>query len=239
MFIRWLDLIFPRSCILTGTPLSGNRSGRYLSAAGKQRIHWVNDPCCRTCGAPFYGEVTGSRSCPHCHGLNPIFETGRTLFTLERGGRTVIHTLKYQAGQWLAQDIQTLVQQSAPFTQQLKNSILVPVPLHPARQRKRGYNQSEILAGIFSDSLQGDNSRRASLLIRTRDTPSQTRLSREERVRNMHKAFSVAPDVQIIPEQRYVLIDDVFTTGATLNACAHALAKAGARSIHVATLAHG
>jgi ComF family protein len=116
--------------------------------------------------------------------------------------------------------------------------VLVPVPLHPRKQRERGYNQSRLLADTFSRAA-GGGTAVTELLRRVVDTPSQTRLDRRTRQSNLKNAFALVRGRPINPAQRLVLVDDVFTTGSTLNACAAALRRAGHLNLDVATFGHG
>jgi len=115
---------------------------------------------------------------------------------------------------------------------------LVPVPLHARKLRERGYNQAELLARAFARAA-GGSTRVELLLQRTRDTPSQTAFDRETRRANLKNAFAPAPRARITPDQPYLLVDDVFTTGSTLNACARALRAAGCLNLRVVTFGHG
>jgi ComF family protein len=115
--------------------------------------------------------------------------------------------------------------------------VLVPVPLHDARKFDRGYNQAERIARVLAKHVAGC---RAELLLRKQhETISQTRLGRQERRKNVAGAFVIADGLAIDPSTRYVVIDDVLTTGATLHACAVALREAGAILVDAAALAHG
>lgn len=115
--------------------------------------------------------------------------------------------------------------------------MLVPVPLHADRRFERGYNQAERIATFLAAQVPGC---RAELLLRKRhETTSQTRLGRQERRQNVAGTFVVAPGMSVDPGVRYVVIDDVLTTGATLHACAVALREAGAGLVDAAALCHG
>jgi ComF family protein len=110
----------------------------------------------------------------------------------------------------------------------------VPVPLHPLRQRERGFNQSELLAREFSEAMDGPQV--VNALVKPEPTEPQTRLDGTQRRKNLRGSFKIAPDID--PAGRSILIiDDVFTTGTTANECAHVLKRAGARSVAAFTLA--
>jgi ComF family protein len=114
----------------------------------------------------------------------------------------------------------------------------VPVPLHPRKLRERGYNQSELIAECLARAA-GGGARVARLLRRTVDTVSQTHHDRRARQANLKNAFALAPGVRISAGHSYLLVDDVFTTGSTLNSCALALRRAGGLNLSVVTFGHG
>jgi ComF family protein len=122
----------------------------------------------------------------------------------------------------------------------LRGAVLVPVPLHPRKLRERGYNQSRLLAECCVAAAGKVGGVRIEELLRRRvDTESQTHFDRATRQRNLKNAFALASRVAINPAQRYLLVDDVFTTGSTLNACAAVLRRAGCVSVDVVTFGHG
>ncbi|WP_309398025.1 ComF family protein [Cerasicoccus maritimus] len=231
-----LDLIYPRECLVTGEPVENNSPCRYLSIPALERIYFIHEPHCGTCGAPFFGELIALRDCPHCRELNPAYANGRSLFFLRDTGREFIHELKYRNGQRLVPDLSPILRRAPRYLEFLAGSILVPIPLHPVRERERGYNQSLLIAlqlGEISGCPVQD------ILERVKFTETQTRLDRSQRQANMRDAFAVKKGVNLSPDQRLVLVDDVFTTGATLNSAAKILLKAGVQQIDVATLGHG
>ena len=113
---------------------------------------------------------------------------------------------------------------------------IVPVPLHPRKQRHREFNQAEYLASALARSVNAPVVLRN--LRRVKDTSTQTKLDAEARARNMHDAFAVR-DEEVIVGKRLVILDDVFTTGATMNGCAKVLRKAGAKDVIALCVARG
>ena len=153
-----------------------------------------------------------------------------------KGGKVqnLLHHLKYEncpeigvtLGRWYGRE---LVQDGLSH----KFDVVVPVPLHEKKFRTRGYNQSEFFARGLAESLGIDADH--TILKRTRNTPTQTRKSRLERWRNVEGAFQIGH--QLLSNQNYLVVDDIVTTGATLEACALALAAAGCSSVSVAAIA--
>lgn len=210
----------------------------HMCAACARLIEFVSAPHCTTCGHPFYGVVEGERMCPHCEGLIPAFREGRTAVLLKGPIRALVHEFKYHRGLYVMEDVAALFRQSPGLLDWIRGAVLVPVPLHARKERERGYNQSQLLADCLAQAA-GGNARTARLLQRTEDTPSQTYHDRKTRLDNLKNAFALAPGAAITPAQHYLLVDDVFTTGSTLNSCARVLRHAGCLNLDVITLGHG
>jgi ComF family protein len=177
--------------------------------------------------------------CPHCEGLSPVYGQAKTVALFKGPVRELVLSLKYRDGLFVLEDMVALVRGSPEIARFLHGAVLVPVPLHARRMRERGYNQSELLAEVFLSSLAQGEASVEPVLRRVVDTASQTTFDRRSRRQRMKNAFAAQKGAAITPEKRYVLVDDVFTTGSTLNAAAHALRQAGALKIDVITFAHG
>ncbi|WP_269524220.1 ComF family protein [Coraliomargarita parva] len=231
------DLVFPRSCVHCSEAIEDSPL-QFLCRRCSRELFLAVPPACSTCGYPFFGQLAGPKTCPHCAELAPVFDEGKTLFLAKGPGRSLIHELKYHQGFYVLSDLIRLTEQVPGYLDYFKDACLVPVPLHPAKERERGFNQGERIAHTLA-ARAGGTTRVESLLERIQFTGTQTRLARNERHRNVKNAFALKPDAVLIPETHYILIDDVFTTGATLNACASVLRQAGARRIKVLTIGHG
>jgi len=149
----------------------------------------------------------------------------------------LIHQYKYHRALWLEPFLaRLLVDQAAPLLRKEWWDMIVPVPLHPSKQVQREFNQAQRLGRHLSRAI--GLPLQARLLQRIKDTRTQTHLNRSERQSNMRQSF-VCRRTQAVQGQRCIVFDDVFTTGATTNACARALQEAGAREICIWTLARG
>jgi len=232
-----LDVLFPRSCVHCGGVVEGGRL-RHLCPACERLLFIVQAPHCTTCGHPFYGEMEENRLCLHCEMLEPKFGEGKTAILLKGAGRSLIHALKYHHGLHVLEDIACIMAGVPGYVDYLQGATLVPVPLHPQKERKRHYNQSRLLAQCAVQALDGQ-ARVEELLCRVVHSESQTHYDRAARQQNLKNAFALAPGATINPAQRYVLIDDVFTTGSTLNACAAVLRRGGVLDLDVVTFGHG
>ena len=232
-----LDIIFPRSCVHCGGVVDGG-DYRHLCPLCAKLLLMVQGPHCTTCGHPFFGEMVEGRECEHCEVLVPRFDQGKTAVLLQGAGRSVVHALKYHEGVHVLEDIVGIMRQVPGYAGYVRGAVLVPVPLHVKKEEKRGFNQSHLLAECAVAAADGE-AKVQSLLRRVVNTASQTHYDRAARQENLKNAFALAPGATINPGQRYILVDDVFTTGSTLNSCATVLRRGGALSLDVVTFGHG
>jgi len=232
------DVVFPPVCVHCRGLVPEGGPYRHLCDRCAAQIVPVRPPHCTTCGHPFYGVAEGEHLCPHCEGLAPAYREGRTAVLFKGPVRSLVIELKYHRGLHVARDIETIFRQAPHVLELARGATLVPVPLHPRKERERGYNQSALVAECLARAAGGGAEVRA-LLRRTVDTVSQTRHDRRARQANLKNAFAPAPGAAITPGQNITLVDDVFTTGSTLNSCALALRRAGCVNLNVVTFGHG
>lgn len=218
-----LDLLFPRWCIGCG------REGDLLCEACSGALPRLLPPLCPGCSQP----LASGAKCPSCQGGILELEGLRSPFRFEAVVRQAIHHLKYKNVKALATPLARLLADYLSANP-IPHQVLVPVPLHPRRLQERGYNQSSLLAQelgrlIGSPVVTGS-------LLRQRDTPAQAKaIAAEARRSNVADAFACRDGR--LRAREVLLIDDVCTTGATLNSCAHALKAAGATSVWGLTVA--
>lgn len=231
------DVLFPPVCVQC---LSLVETGPFahICAACARKIEFVRPPHCTTCGHPFFGEVEGERMCPHCEGLAPVYREGRTAVLLKGPIRALVHEMKYHHGLHVIEDLETIFRMNPALMDWVRGAALVPVPLHPRKERERGYNQSQLLADRLAQ-IGGSGCRVVPLLRRIEDTQSQTYHDRRTRLASLKNAFALCPGASITPRQHYLIVDDVFTTGSTLNSCARVLRRAGCLNVDVITFGHG
>ncbi len=218
-------VLLPPACLLCGSPVPTADGDQLVCGLCRRRWPPVPEPVCSRCGAL----AEGSDACTFCAAWPEGLSEVRSAVWLDTGARRAVHALKYQ-GWWRVADSMALAMRTlAPLT---PDRSLVPIPLGSRRRRSRGYNQSERLAAALGSLVGAPVAE--DLLRRTRETRSQTELTPEQREANIAGAFAATPEAR---EQDVVLVDDVFTTGATLLDAARALRLAGARSVRAVTFA--
>jgi len=231
------DFLFPGNCpVCEGPPFQDPNT--YACEACLDQVLWVNSIGCRRCGVPMPGFGFEGLTCASCREDDPCFRSGRCLFVLDRTGKKLIHEIKYHGVRGILQDLPHWLDRTPGIREFLEGSILVPVPLHRKRLRARGFNQSLWIARALSKEI-GEATETLELLERNKDTPTQTQLDRSSRKANVKNAFALKPGTSFNKEKTVVLIDDVFTTGATLDSCAQVLVESGIDNVNVFALGHG
>jgi ComF family protein len=198
---------------------------------------WIEPPFCQQCASPFAGAVTESFVCGYCQDLQFSFQ--RTVCACRAEGivRDCIHRFKYQREMYFGPHlIDWLMEPARRWIDWQQVDAIVPVPLHPRKKREREFNQAEYLASAMSRAFRVPVM--AGNLRRVRDTPTQTALDAEERSANLRNAFRLRSPARIAGK-RIVLVDDVFTTGATMDSCAKVLTAAGGGHIIALAVARG
>jgi ComF family protein len=239
VFRDLLDLIYPPRCPVCGAFLcdekTSDEAGSPFCRVCLTSFLPLESPLCPVCGRSFRAGNPEDHVCENCLRRRPFFEEARAPFLYEGGLMTAIHEFKYGAKSSFAKPLGLLLSSFArTWLETDKNLLLMPVPLHPRRLRERGFNQSLLLAREVAKDLKVDLDFLS--LQRIKYTKPQTELGSEERARNVRRAFQVLRR-ETVKKRSIVLVDDVATTGSTLNECARALKKAGCREVFCLVLA--
>lgn len=226
-----LDIALPTLCVACRDPVDGEG----VCASCWARLSFIAPPYCPRLGIPFVYDPGPDMLSMEAIANPPAYTRARAAVRYDDVARTLVHALKYQdrtdlappMGRWMARAGQALLDDA---------DVLIPVPLHWRRGWSRRYNQSGALARIIE--RESGVKVAAEALRRIRRTEQQIGLSRPQRASNVQGAFKVAPDRQhLIEGRRVVLVDDVLTSGATVDACARALLRAKAAAVDVLVFA--
>lgn len=223
-----LDLLLPPRCPACREIVEDN--GRFCLGCWTG-LTFITDPVCAGCGAPFDIDRGPGARCGACLDTPPRFTAARAALAYAGSARTVLLDFKHG-------DRQHLVEIMAPQMVRAgrgwfgPDTVLVPVPLHRRRLWQRGFNQSALLARAVSRRT--GSSVAVDAMVRLKPTRSSQGMGRRARADNVRGAFSVARPERI-KDKEIILIDDVFTTGATAEACARMLLRSGARDVRVLT----
>jgi len=231
-FRPFLDLLFPPSCLSCGLSLPSSRVPLFCQDCFS-RLRFISSPLCPCCGRLFQNGAGGDHFCGPCLTQKRHFRAARALLLYEDPIKPLIQQLKYHKKTFCLPSLAALMASSPNAFANEDVELILPVPLHKKKLRQRGFNQAQLLAESF---FPRDLRLKADILFRIKETTAQTGLSGDERRRNMGNAFAV-PAPEAVRGKRILLIDDVFTTGTTVNECAKTLLKAGASDILVLTLA--
>ncbi len=212
-------------------------SGSMLCEKCRGELRPLPRPFCERCSLPFEGVVGGDFACSHCADKEFVFDRAVAACRLTGVARECVHRFKYDGATWLGPELlELLVAAAKARIEWSKVDCVVPVPLFPVRQRERHFNQAEWFARRLVRALPATLS--VGNLRRTRDTATQAFLNATERMENVRGAFAARRPAEFM-RRRVVVVDDVFTTGATTNECARVLRAAGAESVTVLTVSRG
>lgn len=212
------ESVFPARCIGCGT------RGTALCRGCRQQLPYLPPGVCRRCAA----RRGPGGSCHGCPRLSTAISSVRAPFAYQGAARAAVLTLKFRSGRFLAPLMGELMRDQLQL-RPLRADIVVPVPLAPRRQRERGFNQALLLAEEVAGAVHGRVVRDA---LERQDRPAQQTLGAADRLTNLEGAFRCrAAAFASVEGQRVLVVDDVVTTGATISACAHVLAEAGAARI--------
>ncbi|AIK97109.1 hypothetical protein ID47_10820 [Candidatus Paracaedibacter acanthamoebae] len=224
-----LNILLPPRCSGCGNPTIGIHifCGKCWS-----KVHFIQKPCCHHCGMPMPYDI-GSPTCVTCLTVAPPFEAGRSATRYDGMVRDIILKLKHCDATYLPPSLAGWMAQAGQDFWD-KTDYIIPVPLHRWRLMRRRYNQATLLARALSQRL--NLPLLTNILIRSKLTESQGRKTRQERRKNVQAAFAIQDPKGLLTGKHIALIDDVWTTGATLEACTTALKKGGVEKVYVLTL---
>ncbi|MCI5649379.1 MAG: ComF family protein [Fusicatenibacter sp.] len=229
---RILDAVYPRRCPICDGILLREEKWICRGCAGK--VLMITGPRCRKCSSPIKDATL--EYCHDCAHTSHSYEEGFAAYPYRGFMEKSLMRYKYQGRtEYAGFYARSICLGGASFIRRMKPEVLIPVPLHPARMRKRGYNQAEILAFRLGKELKLPVDVRS--VRRVKNTKAQKELGRAERRKNLEHAFCVVPGR--IPYRRVLLVDDIYTTGSTVDAIASLLLERGAESVGFLVVAAG
>ncbi|MBR3306948.1 MAG: ComF family protein [Lachnospiraceae bacterium] len=227
------DLLFPPRCAICDGLLAQEEMKLHVCSRCRKELKYVQEPYCMKCGAPL--KDPGGEYCSGCEKHRHYFDRGRSLYVYG-SVRSSLYRFKYggrkEYAEFYGRDL------ARCFGRQLKEwgvEAIIPIPLHPARQRRRGYNQAAAVAEVLSACT--GVPLKDKLLKRSRNTGPQKKLSARERQINLKNAFNITQDV--VQLGTVVVVDDIYTTGATMDEAALALKRKGIDRVYFLALATG
>jgi len=229
-----ISTILPHRCAATGeiVDIKGTISPNFWA-----ELEFIEHPFCKKCGIPFEFDMGENIICASCMDIDPMFDETRSAVVYNDASRRLILNFKFNDKinfvhtftPWLLRAGSELID---------KADFIIPVPLHPKKLRQRRFNQSALLAHEVSKKAHRVKNYLPDGLIRTRNTIPQKGLNRKERNENIIGAFAINDNhLDSFTHKNILLIDDVLTTGSTLNECARILKNAGSKTVNILTIA--
>jgi ComF family protein len=240
LFSQLIDIIYPPRCpicrgFLRNDGATEKNTAGHMCGNCYSDLREIHPPLCPVCGRPFVTGIETNHLCEECLRKRPDYDSAAAAYLYEGALMTAIHRFKYGSKRFLSDSLGPLLAQFAESRLQKCDSLLaMPIPLHPRRLRERGFNQSLLLATYVAKRL--DTELDFLSLRRVRYTLPQTGLGKEERRKNVKNAFQLK-NPKIVKGRTVLLIDDVATTGNTLNECARILKRAGSGKVLCLVLA--
>lgn len=234
---RFFDLIFSSNCKICDKRLDDERKSCICSFCWS-KIELINEPYCKKCGIPLFVEDGIGGICGRCITNKNHFSLARSIGVYDGTLRDAIHLFKYKGKISLANNFMELFKSYFNKNKEFKNifsgvDFILAVPLHKKKLRKREYNQSLVFTELISEYTGIQVLK--NYLNRIKTTLPQSKLLREERFKNVKGVFDVT-NYRYFNNKVLLLIDDIFTTGATVNECSKVLLKSGAKEIRVLTI---
>ncbi len=232
----FLNFIYPRNiyCILCDASI--DRDVEYsICDECKGKLRFIKEKTCDKCGKPL-DELYLIDRCIDCINSTNYYEKAISCIEYDDLSKTVIYDLKYHKKRYISYHVAEIIYDRLKESDMHSFDIIIPVPLHKAKEKERTFNQASLIGKYIGRMLAVEVDNRT--LIRAKNTITQNQLTREERRENLEGAFEVI-DNDRVKNKNILLIDDVFTTGATVNECSRKLLEGGAKNIYVATLATG
>lgn len=229
---RIIGILFPRRCPVCGEIVMPK--GDLICPPCKGKIKYVYEPSCKKCGKALV--VEEEEYCYDCKKKNHTYESGIALFEYDDIMKQSIYSFKYKnkreyADFYVKEFVNAYQTQIANW----KAEVLIPVPLHKSRHLYRGFNQAELLAKKIGKDINLPVD--SDILVRSKETFAQKGLNHKERAKNLQEAFQISG--KVVQYKKVILIDDIYTTGSTIEACTKVLKLNGVEKVYFLSLCIG
>lgn len=234
---KGLDWLYPSDiyCISCGSLIDKTREYALCDSC-MEKFHWLGSKTCEKCGK-ILDETYRHQLCYDCRAFDHDFDRGFTCVQYGLYERGVLMDYKYKGKSYIGRKLGDILYDRMAL-EDVEYDLIVPVPMHRKKQRQRGYNQAAVMALRFA--CRCGKTCASELLQRTRQTAPMKGLGAFERHENLREALAVSPSNRYeIEGRRILLIDDIYTTGSTLDECSRVLRKAGAEKVYALTFACG
>ncbi|HHY90971.1 MAG TPA: ComF family protein [Clostridiales bacterium] len=231
-----LDFVYPRNiyCIVCGIGILPSEEFSICPDC-RSKIFFIEGKACLQCGKPI-AESGILNTCPDCSEKKRFFTRGFSCVEYEGEIKEIIHRFKYGGQRHLMHPLGAIMVHKLKAEGLTDVDRVIPVPLHKRRERQRGFNQAELLARVIAREMGWKLDKK--VLVRLQDTRSQSDLTKQERQRNVRDAFGLFPGVSLKGE-KVLLVDDIYTTGSTMDSCSRTLRQAEPAEIYILSLATG
>lgn len=228
-----IRILYPANCVLCRTPLTIDEI--HLCIRCIKKIEPLKAPTCLKCARPLAPYGNHRSTCSQCRSERPYYDRGFALVPYQEPVKNIFHQIKFQKKLWLIKIFSGLFER-LPSSEMRNYEMIIPVPLDSRRQRERGFNQALIIAQMLNRLSLKNAPPIKKVISKKKKTLPQSQLRREERLSNLENAFSLRQK-GIVQGKQILLVDDIFTTGATINECARILKEDGAERVDFFTIA--
>lgn len=226
-----IELLYPKH---TKCSVCGREASEAVCGACLTHLEYIEGRVCLKCGKGIDDEYNNN-ICPDCHGLDKYFNMAFSCFQYKDMGKTIIHMLKYEGCKEISYVLARLMHQKIK-DEAIRFDAVVPIPIHKAKEEKRGFNQAKLIAEEIAAAI---DIPLWDCIIRTKETAEQFKLDKIHRNLNVHNAFCINLLYNSVKYKNVLLVDDIYTTGSTVNECSRILKQYGVQNVYVITAATG
>lgn len=226
-----LGILFPKTCPICDKALG---HGEDICGECVRKIHFIGEPRCKKCGKQLSDVRT--EYCPDCSRNSHVYKTGIAAFLYDDLISKSIYRFKYHNRRSYAEYYgKAISKQYGTIIKRWNADVIIPVPIHEKKRIRRGYNQAELISRSLGRELHMETD--SSYLVRMANTKPQKEMNKAERKKNLENAFKLTGNV--VKYNKIILVDDIYTTGSTIDECARTLMAGGAREIYFVSLSIG